>query len=127
MHGAARIVSNRRAADVLADDIEAIADDVRRAMGEDVGANWRIILQAVYAHREKIPLLLKAGMGMEMLRQINRGHDVADEVRELRIMSWNGIVFNCILWWAERGFGDDPKVLAGQLAEITTPLFGAVE
>ena len=35
---------------------------------------------------------------MEMLRQINRGYDVADEVRELRIMSWNGIVFNCILW-----------------------------
>ena len=96
-------------------------------MGEDVGANWRIILQAVYAHREKIPLFLKAGMGMEMLRQINRGHDVADEVRELRIMSWNGIVFNCILWWAERGFRDDPKVLVGQLAEITTPLFGAVE
>lgn len=37
-------------------------------MGEDVGANWRIILQTVYAHREMIPLLLKAGMGMEMLR-----------------------------------------------------------
>ena len=46
-------------------------------MGEDVSANWRIILQTVYAHREKIPLLLKAGMGMEMLRQINRGHDMA--------------------------------------------------
>lgn len=52
---------------------------------------------------------------------------MADEVRELRIMSWNGIVFNCILWWVERGFRDEPESLAGQLAEITTPLFGAVK
>jgi len=45
----------------------------------------------------------------------------------VKVNSWNGIVFNCILWWAERGFRDEPESLAGQLAEITTPLFGAVK
>ena len=58
--------------DVLKDDIRVIADDVRRVSGADVSANWQIILNTVYRHREKIPLLLKAGMGMEILRQINR-------------------------------------------------------
>ena len=87
--------------DVLKDDICDIADDVRRVSSADVSANWQIILNTVYQHREKIPLLLKAGMGMEILRQINR---------------------SIILWWAERNFADDPEALSRQLTEITEPL-----
>ena len=79
--------------DVLKDDICDIADDVRRVSSADVSANWQIILNTVYQHREKIPLLLKAGMGMEI-----------------------------ILWWAERNFADDPEALSRQLTEITEPL-----
>ena len=64
---------------MLKDDIRVIADDVRRVSGADVSANWQIILNTVYRHREKIPLLLKAGMGMEILRQINRSIDGVNE------------------------------------------------
>ncbi len=108
--------------DVLKDDISVIADDVRQVSGTDVGANWRIILNTVYQHREKIPLLLKAGMGMEILRQINRSTDYASEEFKLRLTAWNGVIFNCILWWADRNFADDPEELAQRLTEITRPL-----
>ncbi len=108
--------------DVLKDDIRVIADDVREASGLDIGTNWRIILNTVYRHREKIPLLLKAGMGMEILKQINRSIDGVDEKYKLRLMAWNGVIFNCILWWADRDFADDPEDLVGQLTEITRPL-----
>ncbi len=108
--------------DVLKDDIRVVADDVRQASGIDIGANWQIILNTVYRHREKIPLLLKAGMGMEILKQINRSIDGVDEKYKLRLMAWNGVIFNCILWWADRDFADDPEDLVGQLTEITRPL-----
>jgi AcrR family transcriptional regulator len=108
--------------DVLKDDIRVIADDVRRVSGADVSANWQIILNTVYQHREKIPLLLKAGMGMEILRQINRSIDGVNEEYRLRLIAWNGVIFNCILWWAERNFADDPEALSRQLTEITEPL-----
>jgi AcrR family transcriptional regulator len=108
--------------DVLKDDICDIADDVRRVSSADVSANWQIILNTVYQHREKIPLLLKAGMGMEILRQINRSIDGVNEEYRLRLIAWNGVIFNCILWWAERNFADDPEALSRQLTEITEPL-----
>ena len=108
--------------DVLKDDIRVIADDVRRVSGTDVSANWQIILKTVYQHREKIPLLLKAGMGMEILRQINRSIDGVNEEYRLRLIAWNGVIFNCILWWAERNFADDPESLSRQITEITEPL-----
>ena len=108
--------------DVLKDDICDIADDVRIVSSADVSANWQIILNTVYQHREKIPLLLKAGMGMEILRQINRSIDGVNEEYRLRLIAWNGVIFNCILWWAERNFADDPEALSRQLTEITEPL-----
>lgn len=108
--------------DVFKDDICDIADDVRRVSSADVSANWQIILNTVYQHREKIPLLLKAGMGMEILRQINRSIDGVNEEYRLRLIAWNGVIFNCILWWAERNFADDPEALSRQLTEITEPL-----
>ena len=108
--------------DVLKDDICDIADDVRRVSSADVSANWQIILNTVYQHREKIPLLLKAGMGMEILRQINRSIDGVNEEYRLRLIARNGVIFNCILWWAERNFADDPEALSRQLTEITEPL-----
>ena len=108
--------------DVLKDDIRVIADDVREASGSDIGKNWQIILNTVYRHREKIPLLLKAGMGMEILRQINRSADYVSEEFKLRLAAWNGVIFNCILWWANRDFADDPEELAERLTEITHPL-----
>ena len=79
--------------DVLTDDIQTITGDVRQAMGMDIGMNWEIILRAVYRHKKKIPLLLKAGMGMEILNQINRSMDAISEEYKLRILAWNGIIF----------------------------------
>lgn len=114
--------------DVLENDIRTITEDVSAAMGTDIALNWHVILRTVYHHREKIPLLLKAGMGMEMLGQINRGIDtIHGEEQALRVMAWNGIIFNCIQYWAARGFADDPDELADSMAAITMPLFdGAV-
>ncbi len=108
--------------DVLKDDIRVIADDVREVSGTDAGENWQIILNTVYRHREKIPLLLKAGMGMEILRQINRSIEGVGEEYKLRLMAWNGVIFNFILWWADRDFADDPEELVERLTEITKPL-----
>ncbi len=105
--------------DVLKDDIRAIADDVRQASGTDIGRNWQATLNTVYRHREKIPLLLKAGMGMDILKQINRSIDGVSEEYNLRLAVWNGVMFNCILWWAERDFADAPEELVERLTEIT--------
>ena len=109
--------------DVLADDIRMIAEDVRRTQGKDIGKNWEIILNTVYSHRKKIPLLLKAGMGFEILNQINQSLNEVKEENKLRIMVWNGIIFNCIILWAKQGFKESPKQLAARLTEITLTIF----
>ena len=60
--------------DVLKDDIKEVSDDVKKAIGpyieNNVVSNWEIILTAVYSYRERIPLLIKAGMGMQILEQM---------------------------------------------------------
>ena len=109
--------------DVLKDDIKMVADDVRRAMGGDIGTNWEIILDTVYRHRKKIPLLLKAGMGFEILDQINRSIDEVEEKYKLRVTAWNGMIFNCVLLWAEQDFRESPRHLAARLTEFTHSFF----
>lgn len=105
--------------DVLLDDIQTVADDIRKALGSDAGLNWRIILRTVYKHRKKIPLLIKAGLGMEILNKINQTIDAVNDDFKLRIMAWNGVIFNCIIYWAENDFSQDPDQLADHLTEIT--------
>ena len=39
--------------DVLKDDIKMVAEDVRRAMGGDIGTNWEIILDTVLLWAEQ--------------------------------------------------------------------------
>ncbi|MCR4750183.1 MAG: TetR/AcrR family transcriptional regulator [Lachnospiraceae bacterium] len=109
--------------DVLADDIKMIAEDVRRTQGKDIEKNWEIILDTVYLHRKKIPLLLKAGMGFEILDQINQSLNDVKEENRLRITAWNGIVFNCIILWAKQGFKTSPKQLAAKMTEVTLNFF----
>lgn len=109
--------------DILKDDIRMIADDVRGAIGSDIKLNWMIILQTIYTHKNKIPLLLKAGMGLEILNQINRSIDAVDEPYKLRIMAWNGVIINSIVYWAGRNFDLSPEELAAQLTEITSGLY----
>ena len=109
--------------DVLTDDIQTITTDVQQAMGTDIGKNWDIILKTVYRHKKKIPLLLKAGMGMEILNNINRSLDNVSERYKLKTLAWNGIIFNAILYWANRGFEDTIEALAFQLTELTKTLY----
>jgi len=112
-----------RITDVLEDDIKAVAADVRAAVGKNISLDWQIILQTIYQHRKKIPLLLKAGMGMEILRYINLSVETVDDSHKLRIAAWNGVIFNSLLFWAEQGFREAPDQLAKRLAEITQSLY----
>lgn len=109
--------------DVLADDIREIVEDIRKASGADIGRNWEIILRTVYAHKKKLPLLLKAGMGMEILNQINHSMDTVPDASRLRILAWNGIVFNSILYWSANGFRDSVEDLTAELTKLTMPLY----
>ena len=109
--------------DVLKDDIKTVADDVRRTIGPDISVNWDIILHAVYQHKEKIPLLLKAGMGMEILDQINRSIDAVPDQYKLRIAAWNGIIFNAVGIWAVAGFKRPIDQLAAELTQTTAHLY----
>lgn len=109
--------------DILKDDIKAVSDDVGKAIGGNIGSNWEMILKTVYAHKKKIPLLLKAGMGMQILEQMNAGIQSADEQFRMRIMVWNGIIFNCILFWNEDGYTTPIKELALKMTDITQALY----
>ncbi len=111
--------------DVLKDDIQTVASDVRKTIGPDIGFNWEIILNTVYRHGRKIPLLLKAGMGMEILDQINRSIDAVPDQFKLRIAAWNGIIFNVVGIWAVTGFKRPIDQMAKELTEITTHLYDA--
>ena len=108
--------------DVLKDDILTTAEEVRKAMCSDIGLNWEIILETAYCQKKKILLLLKAGMGMEILHQLNHSIDAVDEQYKLRIAAWNGIIFNIILYCADRGFSDSPQALAKQLSGMSAQL-----
>ena len=46
-----------------------------------------------------------------------------DEKLRLRIIAWNGIIFNAILDWAERGFTETPHELAIELTKFTLTMF----
>lgn len=112
--------------DVLKDDIKEVSDDVKKAIGRDIGsnigANWEMILQAVYSYRKKIPLLIKVGMGMQILDQMNAGIESKEEAARMRIVVWNGIIFNCILYWNSEGYRTPISELAMKMTEITQAL-----
>lgn len=112
--------------DVLKDDIKEVSDDVKKAIGSyieiNVVSNWEIILTAVYSYRERIPLLIKAGLGMQILEQMNAGIESEDEPARLRIIAWNGIIFNCILHWNNEGYKTPIKELAMRMTGITQVL-----
>ncbi len=114
-----------RITDVLKDDIQTVASDVRKTIGPDISINWEIILKTVYQHKKKIPLLLKAGMGMEILDQINRSIDAVPAQFKLRIAAWNGIIFNVVGIWAVTGFKRPIGQMAAELTEITMHLYDA--
>lgn len=113
--------------DVLKDDIQTIASDVREVSGLDIRFNWEIILETVYQHKKKIPLLLKAGMGMEILNEINRSIDTVSEPYKLRMAAWNGIIFNAVGIWAVEGFKQSPEQVAAELTQITMHMFDSDE
>ncbi len=108
---------------VLKDDIQTVASDVKKTIGPDIAMNWEIILQTVYRHKKKIPLLLKAGM--EILDQINSGIEAVPDRYKLRIAVWNGIVFNAVGIWAVAGFRRPLEQMAAELTEITMHLYDA--
>ena len=62
-------------------------------------------------------------MGMQILNEINRSVEAFDEKIRLRIIAWNGIIFNVILDWSERGFDQSPHELAIQLTKFTLTMF----
>ncbi len=109
--------------DVLKDDIKAVSDDVGNAMGGDIGSNWELILEAVFDHRNKIRLLIKAGMGLQILEQMNSGIESIEEKFRMRIVVWNGIIFNCILYWNQEEYKTSIKELALKMTEITQALY----
>ncbi len=109
--------------DVLKDDIKEVSDDVDKATGGSNDLNWQIILETVYYHRKKIPLLIKAGMGMQILEQMNIGLESLDERVRLRIMVWNGIIFNAILYWNNEEYKTPVKEYAMRMTEITQGLY----
>ena len=71
---------------------------------------------------EDLATIVCSGADVSANWQINRSIDGVNEEYRLRLMAWNGVIFNCILWWAERNFADDPEALSRQLTEITEPL-----
>lgn len=61
-------------------------------------------------------------MGMQILEQINAGIESADEESWLRIITWNGIIFNCILYWNHEGYRTPIRELAMKMTDITQAL-----
>jgi len=109
--------------DVLKDDIKDVSDSVGDAIGKNIGANWNTFLEVIYHHRHKISLLIKAGLGIEILNQMNAGIEAEQEQFRLRIMVWSGIIFNCLLYWNQEGYKTPLKELALKMTKITQALY----
>ena len=103
-----------------------VYDTRKKAIGHyienNVVSNLEIILTAVYSYRKRIPLLIKAGMGMQILEQMNAGIESKDEQAQLRIIAWNGIIFNCIQHWNNEGYKTPIRELAMRMTGITQTL-----
>ena len=46
-----------------------------------------------------------------------------EEKYKLRVAAWNGVIFNCVLLWAEQDFRESPRHLAARLTEFTHSFF----
>ena len=109
--------------DVLKADVETAAEEVALSISKSLDVNWLNILKKVYEYKNRIPLLIKAGLGMEILYQINQVTDRLYDVEKTLLCTWNGIIFNTIVRWSEREFEDSPEALAEQMTKATKPLF----
>lgn len=61
-------------------------------------------------------------MGMQILEQMNAGIESKNERARMRITVWNGIIFNCILYWNNEGYKTSISELAMKMTEITQAL-----
>jgi len=111
--------------DILIEDWVAIVNEIGANLGPDLVNNWRIIFSKVYEHKEKIPLLLKAGLGMEFLETMNRLLYSFEDVHYYYYMSiWNGAIFQSILSWERRGFKESVEEITEMMEKYTRPIFG---
>ena len=108
--------------DVFLDDIKVISALVNATMSSDLYMNWLNIFNAAYQHREKIRLLFKANMGMEMLNQLNAiARSYNGDTNEM--IMWHGIIFNAIVSWADDGFSMSAEEYARVYERLTSSIF----
>lgn len=107
--------------DVLKKDIEGLSRQVRQSISPSLYENWLRILKLSYEKRDKLLIILKADLGIDILRSFN-SVITPNDIKE-RFLAWNGIVFNEILHWAKRGFDQSPEELARILTTFTQPVF----
>ena len=108
--------------DVLLEDIRELSQMVNANIGNDLHQNWLIIFRTSYDNRETISLLLKANMGMELLKQLNQFADEHKGYEDIMRM-WYGIIFNAIVTWSERDFKETPEAYAAIYTKMTSPIF----
>lgn len=103
--------------DVLKKDVQDITQRAKKTMSHSLYQNWFYILEATYQHKGKLLLMIKAGMEIDILNNLN-GLTKEGDGEEL-MLAWSGIIYDEIIAWAKKGFEKTPEELAKKLTSIT--------
>ena len=111
--------------DVLLDDIKEISLKVskRNESSSNLYDNWINILSVAFENKDKIMIMIKAGIEGELLKKLNEISYNDNKMINYKYIIWNGIIFNAIINWAKSDFTESIESYAKDFTEITTPLF----
>lgn len=94
--------------DVVALPMQQIVDNYTRS----ISANWGVIFDTAYQHREMLLAVMDAGLAQIFLEKMNEGID------DYYLGVWAGIFLNLVYMWAKKGFPESPEELAQKVDRI---------
>lgn len=107
--------------DILHDLVSEVAKNIYRAFEPGLSEGWTTLYSLIYESREKLKLIIEAGIENQML-DIYNSLLPADEHDYIIHAMWNGLIHNIMIEWVKRGTPIGIEEMARISAQYTESL-----
>ena len=88
--------------DILYDTVDELTRIIAQSASQSLSGNWTSAFRILRQHREKLDLILKAGLEHHLLSRMNETLDEQTGSDFVSAMN-NGLIYNVLIYWAKSG------------------------
>jgi AcrR family transcriptional regulator len=102
--------------DILYDTLDELDRAVHEGMTQSLSGNWTGTFRALRRHKEKLNLIIKAGLAHHLLDRMNKGLDNNSGSDFVTAMN-NGLIYNVLIYWAKSGMQGTDEEAAQRIVD----------